>query len=107
MILFGKFVRQASRRGCGGRKVLFFADTLRYMVLRRSNQGRAPILAVPHFDWRSAGFAEFSSFTTTISKIKLSYMTALVELQENMVRCTKKSTGNHLRCGKVTESLFS
>jgi hypothetical protein len=87
--------------------MLFFADTLRYMVLRRSIRGLAPILAVPYFDWRSASFAEFSSFTTSISEIKLSYMTALVELQENMVRRTKKSTGNHLRCGKVTESLFS
>jgi hypothetical protein len=51
MILFGKFVRHASRRGRGGQKVLFFADTLRYMVLHRSNQGRAAILAVPHIAW--------------------------------------------------------
>jgi len=51
MILFGKFVRDAPRQGRGGRKVLFFADTLRYMVLHRSNQGRTAILAVPHFTW--------------------------------------------------------
>jgi hypothetical protein len=107
MILFGKFVRCAPRRGCRGRKVLFFADILRCVVLHRSNQGPAPILAVPHFGWRSLGFAEFSSFITSISKIKLSYMTALVELQENMLRRNKKYAGNRLRCGKVTESLFS
>lgn len=106
MILFGKFVPGAPRRSREGEKVLFFADTLRYMVVRRSIQGRASILAVPHFARPSSDFAEFSTFTTSISEIKLSYMAVLVELQENMVRRTKKIRKNHLRCSKVIGALF-
>jgi hypothetical protein len=87
--------------------VLFFADTLRYMLLHRSNQGPGPILANPYIARRSRGFAEFSTFTTPISKIKLLYITALVEFQENMVHRSKNTVGNPLHCGKVAGPLFS